>query len=238
MNPKDRSREKLEAASFTANRSTTGSNDASVDSALPSKREREYDIYSDAPPVKAPKSSKKSSSNDSKKRTKPRRKTARPPVDFVPPVLKPAPYFYYTDRSREVDADPIALLTTSGQVPTFPVKMHAILHNPDLKHIIAWDSHGRSFKIIRPRQFEEHILPKYFEHARMSSFLRQVNGWGFRRLTTGGNCNSYYNEYFLRTMPWLTKLMARPKVGEKLEIGEGELQISLWYICELKWTLT
>jgi hypothetical protein len=38
-------------------------------------------------------------------------------------VLKPAPYFYYTDRSREPDDDPFVALTPPGLVPTFPAKV-------------------------------------------------------------------------------------------------------------------
>ena len=38
-------------------------------------------------------------------------------------VLKPAPYFYYTDRSREVDDDPLMPLTALGRVPNFPAKV-------------------------------------------------------------------------------------------------------------------
>jgi len=55
-----------------------------------------------------------------------------------------------------------------------------------------------------------------------SSFVRQANGWGFRRFTTGPNCNSYYHEYFLRGMPWLCKKMRRLKVGEKKHVMAGE----------------
>jgi hypothetical protein len=45
------------------------------------------------------------------------------------------------------------------------------------------------------------------------------NGWGFRRLTEGANMGSYYEENFLRSMPWLVKNMKRPKVGEKKPRG-------------------
>ena len=41
-------------------------------------------------------------------------------------VLKPAPYFYYTDRSREEDDDPFTPLTPPGLLPTFPAKVSNI----------------------------------------------------------------------------------------------------------------
>ncbi|KAL3774439.1 hypothetical protein HJC23_010791 [Cyclotella cryptica] len=45
-----------------------------------------------------------------------------------------------------------------------------------------------------------------------------LNGWGFRRLVGGDYRNSYYEEHFLRNMPWLCKKMRRPKIGEKMDI--------------------
>jgi hypothetical protein len=98
--------------------------------------------------------------------------------------------------------------------------MHAILTNPALNDIVAWAPHGRSWTILKPRAFEVRILPKYFEHSKFSSFVRQANGWGFRRLSSseGNERNTYYHEYFLRGMPWLVKKMRRPKVNEKKSI--------------------
>ena len=138
---------------------------------------------------------------------------------FAAPELKPAPYFYYSDHSLEEDPDPLIPITASGHVPTFPAKMHAILTNPKLNDIVAWAPHGRSWTILKPRAFEVRILPKYFEHSKFSSFVRQANGWGFRRLSSGNDRNTYYHEYFLRGMPWLVKKMRRPKVNEKKSIS-------------------
>lgn len=138
---------------------------------------------------------------------------------FAAPELKPAPYFYYSDHSLEEDPDPLIPITASGHVPTFPAKMHAILTNPNLNDIVAWAPHGRSWTILKPRAFEVRILPKYFEHSKFSSFVRQANGWGFRRLSSGNDRNTYYHEYFLRGMPWLVKKMRRPKVNEKKSIS-------------------
>eukprot|EP00571_Detonula_confervacea_P003355 CAMPEP_0172325650 /NCGR_PEP_ID=MMETSP1058-20130122/54473_1 /TAXON_ID=83371 /ORGANISM="Detonula confervacea, Strain CCMP 353" /LENGTH=526 /DNA_ID=CAMNT_0013042241 /DNA_START=159 /DNA_END=1739 /DNA_ORIENTATION=+ len=143
-----------------------------------------------------------------------------PPMDatgrvFAQPELKPAPYFYYTDHSLEQDDDPLTPITAAGSVPTFPAKMHAILTNPELADVVGWAPHGRSWRILKPRDFEIRVLPKYFEHSKFSSFVRQANGWGFRRMSQGYDKNAYYQEYFLRAMPWLCKKMRRPKVAEK-----------------------
>ena len=84
-----------------------------------------------------------------------------------------------------------------------------ILSNPDFEDIISWLPHGRSWRILQQKAFEERVIPLYFRHGRYSSFARQVNGWGFRRVTHGSDYNSYYHELFLRGLPHLCDKMRR-----------------------------
>lgn len=114
------------------------------------------------------------------------------------------------------DTPSIMTLHTSFNAHTyFYVQMHAILASKELSSIIEWLPHGRAWRILNPRIFEIHVLPKYFNHNKLSSFVRQTNGWGFRRLTQGYDRNAYYHEYFLRDLPHLSKKMVRPKVSQK-----------------------
>lgn len=105
----------------------------------------------------------------------------------------------YRDFSRVLPdkADgPSSLIaqSTTAKEPTFPVKLHMILSNPEFQDIISWLPHGRSWRILQQKAFEERVIPLYFRHGRYSSFARQVNGWGFRRVTHGSDYNSYYHE--------------------------------------------
>jgi hypothetical protein len=134
------------------------------------------------------------------------------------PTLQPAPYFYYKDYSEVPDPDPLSPLTPPGRVPNFPAKMHAILSRPDLVDIVSWMDHGRSWRVLKPREFEVRVIPTYFEHSKFSSFIRQANGWGFRRITQGRDRNSYYHPLFLRGLPHLCKQMKRPGVSEKVAV--------------------
>ena len=97
----------------------------------------------------------------SKKKAPPRMNELDPTgLVFAQSVVRPAPYFYYTDHSLDEDEDPFTPITAAGHVPCFPAKMHAILSNPELKDIIAWAPHGRSWRILQPRQFECYVLPR------------------------------------------------------------------------------
>ncbi len=139
-----------------------------------------------------------------------------PPVErtHAAHVEPKAPYFHYRDHSHLVDPDPSKPVTIPGRIPTFPAKLFAILSRPDLADIISWMPHGRSWKVHKPREFEVKVIPSYFDHAKFSSFIRQANGWGFKRVTTKGtDRNSHYHELFLRGIPHLIKCMKRPVSG-------------------------
>lgn len=110
-----------------------------------------------------------------------------------------------------------ASTTSSGKDPPFPVKLHRILSNPEYSDFISWLPHGRSWRVLKPKAFEEKIVPRYFRHTKYASFMRQVNGWGFKRMTQGPDHNSYYHELFLRGLPHLCLKMRRParaKIGQ------------------------
>ena len=85
----------------------------------------------------------------------------------------------YRDFSRVLpekhnDASSLIAQSTTAKEPTFPVKLHMILSNPEFQDIIAWLPHGRSWRILQQKAFEERVIPLYFRHGRYSSFARQV----------------------------------------------------------------
>lgn len=82
---------------------------------------------------------------------------------------------------------------TSTTKDKFPMKLHRILSNPKFNKIIAWQPHGRSWRVLEPKMFENEVLPLYFRHRNYSSFMRQVNGWGFRRVQKGVDRNTFYH---------------------------------------------
>jgi hypothetical protein len=99
----------------------------------------------------------------------------------------------------------------------FPAKLDRILRSPDLNDIICWLPHGRSWRVMQQKRFEKEVLPVFFRHCNYSSFIRQVNGWGFRRIQSGPDFNSYYHESFLRDDSEAHKRMKRPTVQEAAE---------------------
>ena len=96
----------------------------------------------------------------------------------------------------------------------FPTKLFVMLSHQHISHIIKWLPHGRSWLILNKTEFEK-ILPRYFNHSNYSSFIRQVNGWGFKRMSKPPDHNSYYHELFLRRTKHLIQFMIRHSSREK-----------------------
>jgi hypothetical protein len=72
--------------------------------------------------------------------------------------------------------------------------------------------HGRAFVVSKPQLFASNILPRYFKQTKYLSFTRQLNLWGYKRITRGLDAGAYYHELFLRYRPSLVRWMKRCKI--------------------------
>ncbi|KAI9121573.1 hypothetical protein K1719_008606 [Acacia pycnantha] len=50
--------------------------------------------------------------------------------------------------------------------------------------IVSWNEEGDGFVVWRPAEFSELILPTYFKHKNFSSFIRQLNTYGFKKVSS------------------------------------------------------
>lgn len=129
------------------------------------------------------------------------------------------------DRRRRVvhayhdhatDAPSVIPHITRGGVKTpFPVRLHNMLSGVEaqgLTHIVSWQPHGRSFLVHKSHEFTDHIMPQYFNQGKFASFQRQLNLYGFKRITRGPDTGSYYSELFLKGRPFLAQDIQRTKV--------------------------
>eukprot|EP00980_Cylindrotheca_fusiformis_P029873 scaffold23996_cov117-Cylindrotheca_fusiformis.AAC.1 len=101
-----------------------------------------------------------------------------------------------------------------GVITPFPLKLHAMLKGVEqdgLQHIVSWQPHGRCFAIHDSKEFAK-ILPDYFQLSKISSFQRQLNLYGFQRITRGRDRGGYYHELFLRGKTCLAQNIHRVKV--------------------------
>eukprot|EP01035_Chromulina_nebulosa_P017752 gene17752-23351_t len=80
---------------------------------------------------------------------------------------------------------------------TFPVKLFALMMY-ECGDIIDWLPHGMAFRINDVNAFAREIVPRYFKQSKLTSFQRQLNLYGFRRLTKGEDQGAYFHPKFQR----------------------------------------
>ena len=72
--------------------------------------------------------------------------------------------------------------STSGPTPAFLSKLWQLVNDEKNNGLVSWSSNGRSFIVHDQVKFSKEILPNYFKHQKMNSFIRQLNMYGFKKV--------------------------------------------------------
>ena len=86
-----------------------------------------------------------------------------------------------TSRSSSIQCTAADDSQSTG-LPGFVRKLYRMVNDPELSKIIWWTSSGESFVIGNPGEFSKVVLPRYFHHNNFSSFVRQLNNYGFSKV--------------------------------------------------------
>lgn len=125
-----------------------------------------------------------------------------------------------------------------GVTVPFPTKLYDMLqqidlYEPELASIVSWQPHGRCFSVKKIKEFTSEVLPRYFDQKKYASFQRQLNLYGFNRITTGPDRGSYYHELFLRGKKLLCRGIYRNKVkGTGTRMASNPEQEPNFYLME------
>ncbi|KAJ1982577.1 hypothetical protein H4R34_001660 [Dimargaris verticillata] len=65
---------------------------------------------------------------------------------------------------------------------TFVHKLHDMVTDPAYQHLISWNYTGASFVVCCINDLARDVLPKHFKHSNFSSFVRQLNMYGFHKI--------------------------------------------------------
>ncbi|KAL6521903.1 hypothetical protein OROMI_031780 [Orobanche minor] len=86
-------------------------------------------------------------------------------------------------------------LDSHKSVPApFLTKTYQLVDDPTTDHIVSWGDDDTTFVVWRPPEFSRDLLPNYFKHNNFSSFVRQLNTYGFRKIVP--DRWEFANEYF------------------------------------------
>ncbi|XP_067295802.1 heat shock factor protein 5 isoform X2 [Pseudorasbora parva] len=125
-----------------------------------------------------------------------------------------------------------SLLKVHINYNNFPAKLWCLTNDPQ-NNSVFWSPDGESL-VVDQQRFEDELLSpvkqeaKLFKTTNFTSFIRQLNLYGFRKLYDGSskdrhrNLHHFHNPYFKQGRPELLVQLKRLTISNKAKIQAGE----------------
>ncbi|WWC85159.1 uncharacterized protein L201_000016 [Kwoniella dendrophila CBS 6074] len=136
--------------------------------------------------------------------------------------INPLPLPVTSVNSTTAITKPGISLDENGEVlkvPAFLNKLYTMVSDTTVNDLIYWGENGDSFFVPNAEQFGRELLPRWFKHSNFSSFVRQLNMYGFHKvphLQSGALKNEtpvelweFANPFFKRGQPDLLVKVTR-----------------------------
>ncbi|EPY52620.1 transcription factor Hsf1 [Schizosaccharomyces cryophilus OY26] len=125
---------------------------------------------------------------------------------------------------------PVGTGSNSGsqtrKITQFSNKLYNMVNDSSTDSLIRWSERGDSFFVIGHEDFAKLVLPRYFKHNNFSSFVRQLNMYGFHKVPhiqqgvlqsdSPNELLEFANPNFQRDQPELLCYVTRKKGGSQV----------------------
>eukprot|EP00794_Sanderia_malayensis_P019255 gene19255-21183_t len=129
-----------------------------------------------------------------------------------------------------------------SSVPAFLVKLWRLVQDEDVDELISWSKNGTAFCIHDPTILSKDILPMYYKHNNFTSFVRQLNMYGFKKVVSSdyGGIKSDKDEWefhhpnFINGRPDLLEHVKRKVHPEEKKVKSEEFSVIIEDVKELQ----
>ncbi|CAG9861242.1 unnamed protein product [Phyllotreta striolata] len=101
------------------------------------------------------------------------------------------------------------ITTANSNVPLFIKKLWKMVNDKDAEDIISWNATGDSFIIHNQLEFITTLLPLYFKHNNMASFVRQLNFYNFHKVPNIKDEIQFTHTCFMKDVPEILPFIRR-----------------------------